>query len=55
MQNKKAFNNNALLFYCRVQFSEALPKDLTMILHCEYPATLYIAKGGKTSASYIPI
>jgi hypothetical protein len=39
----------------RVQFSDTMPIDLTMILHCESPSTLYIGKGGKTTASYAPI
>ena len=43
------------LIFFRVQFSEALPIDLTMMMHCEYPSTLYIGKGGKTTASYVPV
>ena len=37
----------------RVLFSEALPLDLACILHCEYPATMYLSKSGNVTGSYI--
>ena len=37
----------------RVVFSEALPIDLTMLLYCEFPATLYVGKTGKLGGSYL--
>ena len=37
----------------RVLFSEALPIDLTMLMYCEFPATLYLGKTGKVVGSYI--
>ena len=37
----------------RVLFSEALPIDLTMMLYCEFPATLFIGKTGKLGGSYL--
>ena len=37
----------------RVLFSEALPIDLTMLMYCEFPATLYVGKTGKLGGSYL--
>lgn len=37
----------------RVLFSEALPIDLTMLMYCEFPATLFIGKTGKLGGSYL--
>ena len=37
----------------RVLFSEALPLDLACILHCEFPATMYVNKTGHVTGSYI--
>ena len=37
----------------RVLFSEPLPIDLTMLLYCEFPATLYLGKTGKLTGSYL--
>ena len=37
----------------RVFFNEAVNLDLTMLVYCEFPATLYIGKTGKLSGSYL--
>ena len=37
----------------RVLFSEPLPIDLTMMLYCEFPATLFVGKTGKLGGSYL--
>jgi hypothetical protein len=46
-----------LRFY--VQFNAAMPVDLTMLVFCEYPSTLYLNKDSskptfKTGQSYTP-
>lgn len=35
-----------------VQFSEPLPVDMTMLLFCEFPSTLFIHKSGKVTTRY---
>lgn len=35
-----------------VQFNEPLPVDLTMLVFCEYPTTLFIHKSGKVTTRY---
>ncbi len=37
-----------------VQFSEALPQDVTMLMYCEFPSTLYIHKNKSIGTSYTP-
>jgi len=36
----------------RTVFNRALPIDLTMLVFCEFPATLYVGKTGKIGGSY---
>lgn len=36
-----------------VQFNEPLPLDLTMLLFCEFPSTMFINKTGKITTRYI--
>ncbi len=43
----------------RVLWSEPLPLDLTMVMYCEFPSTLFLNKQGATSnlkvtSSYTP-
>jgi hypothetical protein len=37
----------------RVLFNEALNIDVTMLVYCEFPSTLYIGKTGKVTGSYL--
>ena len=37
----------------RVLFNEPLPVDLTMLIFCEIPSTLFIGKTGKMSSSFL--
>ncbi len=37
----------------KVTFSQGLPIDLTMLVYCEFPATLYLGKTGKVGTSFV--
>jgi hypothetical protein len=37
----------------KVTFNVGLPIDLTLLVYCEFPATLYLGKTGKVAASFV--
>lgn len=37
----------------KVTFNRGLPIDLTMLVYCEFPATLYLGKTGKVGSSFV--
>ena len=37
----------------KIQFNEALPFDMTLLVYCEFPSTLFIGKTGKIGGSYV--
>jgi len=37
----------------KVQFSEALPFDLTCLMHAEFPSTVFLNKQGKVTGTFI--
>ena len=37
----------------RVIFNEPLPLDLTMLMFCEFPSTMFLSKTGRIGSSYL--
>lgn len=37
----------------RVLFNEPLPLDLTCLIHCEFPSTVFLNKSGGVTGTYL--
>jgi hypothetical protein len=38
----------------RILWSDALPRDIVMLMLCEFPSTLYLNKDGGSTKSFTP-